>query len=104
MCDLSIILIKDAKSISGDENENLVSKIKLSCRVLPTKNSEMINIWMRRNLVEKWEIKICKKCDQKSNLYCISRMEISREIVIGLNINSAKFDMHAGADKEHLEK
>ena len=119
MCDLSIILLKDAKSISGDENENLVSKIKLPCRVLPTKNSEMINIWKRRNLVQKWKIKICKKCDQGSNTYCISRMETSRETVMGLNINSAEFNklrenipkllgdlhtIHAGADKEHLAK
>ena len=118
-CDLSIILIRDLKSIIGDENENMVSKIKLPCRALPKRSSEMINIWTKRNLVEKWKVKICKKCDQESNLYCISRIEISREILMGLNINSAEFDLlredipklpsdhdtiHTGADKEHLAK
>ena len=119
MCDLSIILIRDLKLIIGDENENLVSKSKLPCRVLPKRSSEMINIWTRRNLVEKWKVKICQKCDQESNLYCIFRMEISRKIFMGLNINSDAFDrlrenipkllsdletIHTGADKEHLAK
>ena len=119
MCNLTIILIRDAKSISGDENENLVSKIKLPGRVLPKRNSEMVNIWTRRNLVEKWTVKICKNCDPESNLCCISKMETSRQILMGLNINSVEFGqlrkkilelpcdlgtIHTDTDTEHLAK
>ena len=128
-CDLSILLWEQLESKNPKKSRIIGGKVKETFRsLLPSlKNrsnnniiSDALDIFIKNDSVEQWEVSDCEKCDENSKMYCISNHD-THQIVLGVNIKlneytvlekklyemRSEFDTdesHGNDDKEHLEK
>ena len=127
-CDLSILLWEQLESKNPKKNRIIGGKVKETFRsLLPSLKSrsnniicDALDIFMKNDSVEQWEVSDCEKCNENSKLYCISNHD-TYQIVLGVNIKSNEYtalkkklydmrsefdtdESHGNDDKEHLEK